>query len=147
MHEVTTSTQVFVTPLSFYDAYTLQNKIYEFAASSNKILLLKISNSKYVDSHAPGFVHTIFLISRSNLLIVYNCPPPKSLTWSAANWSTRDNSLHLNLFMHSSNTAKTLIYMVTCVFLWLPIRDQITNDFTSTRYIFYSLSLRDTTDL
>ena len=52
MHEVTTSTQAFVTPLSFYYAYTLQNKIYEFAASSNKILLSKISNSKYVDSQA-----------------------------------------------------------------------------------------------
>ena len=25
------------------------------------------------------FIYTIFLISRSNLLIVYNCPPPKSL--------------------------------------------------------------------
>ena len=43
MHKVTTSTQAFVTPLSFYYAYTLQNKIYEFAASSNKILLSKIS--------------------------------------------------------------------------------------------------------
>ena len=52
MHEVTTSTLAFVTPLSFYYAYTLQNKIYEFAASSNKILLSKISNSKYVDSQA-----------------------------------------------------------------------------------------------
>ena len=38
MHKVTTSTQAFVTPLSFYYAYTLQNKIYEFAALSNKIL-------------------------------------------------------------------------------------------------------------
>ena len=52
MHEVTTSTQAFVTPLSFYYAYTLQNKIYEFAASSNKILFSKTSNSKYVDSQA-----------------------------------------------------------------------------------------------
>ena len=52
MHKVTTSTQAFGTPLSFYYAYTLQNKIYEFAASSNKILLSKISNSKYVDSQA-----------------------------------------------------------------------------------------------
>ena len=52
MHEVTTSTQAFVTPLSFYYAYTLQNKIYEFAASSNRILLSKISNPKYVDSQA-----------------------------------------------------------------------------------------------
>ena len=41
MHEVTTPTQAFVTPLGFYYAYTLQNKIYEFAASSNKILLFK----------------------------------------------------------------------------------------------------------
>ena len=50
-----------------------------------------------------GFVHTIFLISRSDLLIVYNCPPP-----SAANWSTRDDSLHLDLFAHSLNTPKPL---------------------------------------
>ena len=52
VHKVTTSTQAFVTPLSFYYSYTLQNKIYEFAASYNKILLSKISNSKYVDSQA-----------------------------------------------------------------------------------------------
>ena len=52
MHKVTTSTQAFVTPLSFYYAYTLQNKIYEFAALSNKILFWKTSNSKYVDSQA-----------------------------------------------------------------------------------------------
>ena len=52
MHKVTTSTQAFVTPLSFYYAYTLQNKIYEFAASSNKILFSRASHSKYVDSQA-----------------------------------------------------------------------------------------------
>ena len=41
MHEVTTLTQAFVTPLSFYYAYTLQNKLHEFAASSQKILSSK----------------------------------------------------------------------------------------------------------
>ena len=38
MYEVTTLTQAFVTPLSFYYAYTLQNKLHKFAASSQKIL-------------------------------------------------------------------------------------------------------------
>ena len=52
MHKVTTSTQAFVTPLCFYYAYTLQNKIYKFAALSNKILFSKTSNLKYVDSPA-----------------------------------------------------------------------------------------------
>ena len=52
MHKATTSTQAFVPPLSFYYAYTLQNKIYKFAAPSNKILFLKTLNLKYVDSQA-----------------------------------------------------------------------------------------------
>ena len=43
MHEVTTSTQAFMTPLSFYYAYTLQNKIYEFAALSNQTFVLEKS--------------------------------------------------------------------------------------------------------
>ena len=42
MHEVTSLTQAFVTPLSFYYAYTLQNKLHKFAASSQKILSSKL---------------------------------------------------------------------------------------------------------
>ena len=42
----TTSTQAFVTPLSFYYAYTLQNMLHKFTALTQKIL----SSSKYVDS-------------------------------------------------------------------------------------------------
>ena len=85
-----------------------------------------------------GFVHTLFLISSPYCL---QLPTSYVSTWSADNWSTQDNSLHLDLFVHSLNTPKTLIYMVTCVFLWLPVRDQNTNDFTSAGYIFYTLSL------
>ena len=65
MHEATTSTQAFVIPLSFYYTYALQNKIYEFTASSNKILFSKTSNSTYVDFQAcSGFVHYISYIMR-----------------------------------------------------------------------------------
>ena len=42
MHKVTSLTQAFVTPLSFYYAYTLQNKLHKFAASSQKILSSKL---------------------------------------------------------------------------------------------------------
>ena len=79
MLEVTTLTQAFVTPLSFYYAYTLQNKLHKFAASSQKILSSKLQTQNMLTPKHAGFVHTIFLISQSNLLIVYNCPPPKSL--------------------------------------------------------------------
>ena len=37
-----TSTKAFITPLSFYYAYTLQNKFNEYAVSSLKILWLKL---------------------------------------------------------------------------------------------------------
>ena len=87
-----------------------------------------------------GFVHTIFLISQSNLLIVYNCPPPKSLLGVQLTGQHGTIALHLDLFAHSLNTPKTLIYMAICVFLQLLVRAQITNVFTSTGYIFYSLS-------
>ena len=69
----------FVAPLSFYYAYTLQNKLHEFTALSQKILSSKLQTQKMLTPKHAGFVHTIFLISRSNLLIVYNCPPPNSL--------------------------------------------------------------------
>ena len=49
-----------------------KNKLHEFAASSQK-------TQKMLTPKHSGFVHTILLISQSNLLIVYNCPPPKSL--------------------------------------------------------------------
>ena len=52
MHEVRTLTQAFVTPLSFYCVYTFQNKLYEFAASSQKIPFSKTLNLKYVDFQA-----------------------------------------------------------------------------------------------
>ena len=79
MHEVTTLTQAFVTPLSFYYAYTLQKKLHEFAASSQKILSSKLQTQNMLTPKHAGFIHTIFLISQSSLLIVYNCPPSKSL--------------------------------------------------------------------
>ena len=79
MHKVSTLTQAFVTPLSFYYAYTLQNKLHKFAALSQKILSLKLQTQNMLTPKHAGFIHTIFLISQSNLLIVYNCPPPKYL--------------------------------------------------------------------
>ena len=47
MNKVTTLTQTFVPPLSFYCIYTLQNKLYKFAASPKTILSWKTSNSKW----------------------------------------------------------------------------------------------------
>ena len=79
MHKVTTLTQAFLTPLSFCYAYTLQNKLHKFAALSQKILSSKLQTQNMLTPKHAGFIHTIFLISQSNLLIVYNCPPPKSL--------------------------------------------------------------------
>ena len=70
MYKVTTLTQAFVTPLSFYYAYTLQNKLHKFAASSQKILSLKLQTQNMLTPKHAGFIHTIFLISWSNLLIV-----------------------------------------------------------------------------
>ena len=51
----------------------------EFAALSQKMLSSKLQTQNMLTPKHAGFVHTIFLISQSNLLIVYNCPPPKSL--------------------------------------------------------------------
>ena len=79
LSEVTTLTQAFVTLLSFYYAYTLQNKLHEFAALSQKILSSELQTQNMLTPKHAGFIHTIFLILQSNFLIVYNCPPPKSL--------------------------------------------------------------------
>ena len=69
----------FVAPLSFYYAYTLQNKLHKFTALSQKILSSKLQTQHMLTPKHAGFIHTILLISQSNFLIVYNCPPPKSL--------------------------------------------------------------------
>ena len=69
MHEVTTLTQAFVTPLSFDYAYTLQNTLYECAASSQKILSSKTLNSNMLTPKHAGFIHTIFLISQYHKVI------------------------------------------------------------------------------
>jgi len=57
----TTLIQAFVTPLSFYYAYTLLFNWYEYTASSKdtafKTLKFKMSSSKLTPKHA-GFVHT-----------------------------------------------------------------------------------------
>ena len=79
MYKVATSTKAFVTPLSFYYAYTLQNKIYSSLPHLKRYCSQKFQTQNMLTPKHAGFIHTIFLISLSNLLIVYNCPPPKSL--------------------------------------------------------------------
>ena len=64
MHEVTTLTQAFVTPLSFYYAYTLQNKLHEFTASSQKILSPRLQTQNVLTPKHAGFIHTIEMIGQ-----------------------------------------------------------------------------------